>query len=382
MKNLFTFFAILLVATGSYAQEDEYLVKVVRESDYRTNCLDLNKDNTQLLIGGENKTVEILDLNTHKTVFQTEAHYQPLIDVKYSEVENTFYTIGDRSIKYWQVGAEKPTKIYTGTNTNITSWVCSPREDCFVASSYAKKYRYWDATELKAIKTVDTGHKKSIISIAMSSDKKYVATGALDTSIEIWENETAIKKHLLLAHSRPVSCLQFVSGNQYLISASHDGNGRLWDVQKGESVKLYLGHTKPISAIAVSPCGKYLLMASFDNTISLFNIATGDRLHNYKHHEFPVLDVVWKNNGDGFYACDKEGVITEWSVTKQVFVDYYYAKEMDAEMVESKLFVPRKKGESKDSYKSRLARANKFKNKLTEKYYLQYQELEKDQVIK
>ncbi|MGQ1787766.1 MULTISPECIES: WD40 repeat domain-containing protein [unclassified Saccharicrinis] len=381
MKTLFVIFVLLCTANMVWAQDDEYFVDLIKKGEYRTNTIDVNRDNTQLLIGAENKLVAVYDLASKKTVFEVQAHYQPVISVKFSAVENTFYSVGDRSIKLWKIGGEKPEKIYTGTHTNITSCDYTPGEFFFVASSYDKKYRYWDASQLKAIKTVETGHKKSIIAVAISNDNKLVATGALDSSIEIWHTDSAVRKHLMLAHSRPISCLEFVNKNNHIISASHDGNARLWDAETGEPIKMYLGHTEPISSIEVRPDGKYLLMASFDHTIGLFNIATGEKIHTYVYHEFPVLDVAWNTKGDGFYSCDKEGNIIEWSVPDKVFVDFYFGKEIGTEITASKLVLPRKKGEPKDGFKARKARAEKLKSQLRDKYYLKYLELQKTFVI-
>ena len=380
MKTLLILISIF-ITTHLAAQQDEYFVELTKKGDYRINCIDVNNDNSQLLLGGDNKTLAVFDLKAKKVIFETEAHYQPVVLVKFSDDGDSFYSIGDRSIKVWKTGAEKPEKIYTGPLTNITSCAFAQDEKNFVASSYDKKYRYWDNTELKATKTVETGHKKSIIAVALSSDNKLVATGSLDTSVEIWEVDNDKRKHLMLAHSRPISCLKFVNNNKHIISASHDGNARLWDVETGEPVKMYLGHKQPISSISVSPDGKHVLMGSFDNTVNLFNIATGERIHNYKHHEAPVLDVIWNKEGNGFYSCDKEGNVVCWSVPQKVFVDFYFGKEIDAELTESKLLLPRKKGESKDTYKLRLARGEKLKIELQEKYYQKYLDLQDKLVI-
>ncbi len=382
IKPIYTTVILLLTTCSIFAQQDAYFVKVVKECDSRTNCIDIKRDGSQMLIGREDKILELYDLESKKEILEIEAHYQPIIDVQFTKEENAFFSVGDRSIKLWKIGEEKPQKIYTGTHTSITSCDISPLEDVIVASSYNKKYYYWDANELKAIKTPETGHKKNIISVAISNNKKMVATGALDTSIEIWEVDNTKRKHLMLAHSRPISCLRFVKNDKYVLSASHDGNARLWDVATGKPKIMYIGHSLPISSMDVSLDGKYVLMASFDNSVSLFNITTGEKIYNYVYHQAPVLDVVWNSQGDGFYTCDKDGVIVEWAVPAKVFVNFYFGKEIEAQMVEKNLLLPRKKGETKDRYKARLSRADRLRIKLEDAYYPKYIELLKSQAIK
>ncbi len=375
MKNIIilTFFVFCFGLVQ--AEKDEYFITVINKCGFRTNSIDINKDNTQMIIGGENEIVLVYDLIKKKEKYQVKAHYQPVIHVQYSKEENSFFTVGDRSFKRWRIDDEEPEVIYTGTHTSITSWDLTPKEDYFIASSYDKKFRCWKSNQEKEIKTVETKHKKNIIAVAVSNNKKLIASGALDTSIEIWHVDSTIRKQLILGHTRPISCLQFMNNDQYLISASHDGYIKLWNVDTGDLIKIFEGHTKPISSIEISPDRKHLLTASYDNTIKLFSFSSGKCIHTYNYHQQPVLDIVWKNEGNAFYSCDKEGQIVEWVVPKRIFVEYYYSKELNGEIQESRLFSPRRKNESKDDFKKRQIRAEEYKQKLIDKYYLEYQQL-------
>lgn len=366
---------ILSITTPLLSQEDEYLKEIVLECKTRTNCLDVNKANTQLLIGSENETVQIYDLIDKKTVFETVAHFQPVVKVQFSNQHDGFYTVGDRSFKLWINGNEKPEKIFTGSHTSITDWDMTPQEDFFVGGAYEKKFRYWDAINLTTPQTVNTTQSKNVISVAISNNNELVACGSLDHTIEIWKTDSLKKVLSIAAHDDPVCCLEFVNNDQYLISASHDGTAKLWDIETGAFIKKYNGHTQPISAIDVSPNGKYLLTASYDQTISLYAIATGDRIYRYKHHEAPVLDVRWNSAGDEFYSCDKEGQIVRWSVPKKIFVEYYFEAEMNKEVYDSQLFQPKRKGESRDEFKARQDKAEAFKQELIDKYYQKYLEV-------
>jgi len=381
MRHCIFALLFLFISNTLLAQNDEYLKELVLKCDFRTNSIDVNKDNTQLLIGGENETVTVYDLQTKKEVFETVAHYQPVVEVRFSTQHNGFYSIGDKSFKLWIDGAEKAEKVYTGSHTSITDWDMTPDEDYFVGGSYEKKFRYWEAITLTTPQTVPTTQAKSVISIAISDDNKLIACGSLDQTIELFTADSLIKKHSIKAHAKPVCCLDFVNKGQHLISASHDSYAKLWDVNTGQMLKLYKGHTKPISAIAISPNGKYLLTASYDYSISLYAISTGDRIYQYKHHEAPVLDVKWTSSGDEFYSCDKEGQIARWSVPKKVFVDFYFGTDINSEVHSNKLFQPRRKGESKGDFKARQAKADTYHQKLIDTYYQKYLELLKTQTI-
>lgn len=363
--------ALLLTTCTLSAQTDTFVKKVIRKFNFQPNCIALNKDNTLMVIGGENEKVVRYNLTTNKITNVLDAHYQPVTDVKFSNVHEGFYSIGDRSIKLWMPDEEKPKIVYTGKHTNITDWATTPEEDFFVISSYEKKIRFWYSESEDVPTIITTSQKKSIISVAVTDNKKTIATGSLDSTIELWDVESQNRKLKILAHSQPVCCLKFIEGGKYLLSASHDGYAKLWNTKTSENIIVYKGQGQAINAISISPNGKYMLAGTWDGIICLFAIPTGDLIFKFIHHKAPVWDLCWNNTGDGFYSCDKVGELVEWSVPKAIFVNFYFSKEINEKLNASKLFAPKSKDESRNTYKERQEKADNFKQEIIDKYYLQ-----------
>ncbi len=375
MKYLiYVFILTTFTSVNILAQNDESFKDVVFKCGFEPSSMDINKDDSKLIIGGENKTVVVYDLISQKTIFEKEAHYLPVAKVQFSNIQDGFYTVGDKSFKLWLSGADEPEKLFTGSHTSITDLDMTPDEENFVGGSYEKRFRYWNSTLPDSPEEIDTDQKKSIISVAISDDNQLIASGSLDSTIEIWNTDSSTRKNKILAHAGPVCCLEFIGNDRFLLSASHDGYTKLWDVATGEILKVYSGHTQAVNAISVSPDENFLLTASYDNSINLYAIATGDLIHRYSYHKAPVFDVVWNHDGSEFFSCDKEGVVAEWTVDKKLFVDFYYNDEIQHEYETNKLFSPRRKGESKDDYKVREEKAELEKQQLIETYYAKYLE--------
>lgn len=373
---LFLLWAITNIAT---AQNGEYFVKKFKQFPFRTNSIDVNKTNDKMVIGGENKTVVLYNLIDEKPIAEFEAHFQPVIKVKFSNIYDGFYSVGDRSVKLWTNDYEKPEKVYTGPNTSITDWAFSKNEEYFVAGSYDKKLRYWKATQLTEPFTSDNIHEKSIVSVAISPNSKLIATASLDNTIKIWGRDSMKLFRTFQAHTKTISCLKFVNNGQHLLSAANDGYIKLWDIKAGKNKFVFKGHTKAISSIAVSPNGKYMLTGSYDNTINLYNIADGHHIYTFEGHAAPVTNIVWAPSGDYFYSCDKEGNIFQWSTPTKLFVEFYYTDKMNEEMANSSLFKPKRKSESNKEYKERQERADKSYQKMLDKYAIEYNEFIKNQ---
>ncbi len=361
------FLFILLLPLKAQNKNDLY--EVIQKFDFQPNCISINNDNTKMLIGGENEKVYLLDLNNNKVENEWNAHYQPVINVYFSKIDNGFYTVGDRSFKFWQFNTEEPDKIYTGTHTNVTDWTFSKDEELFVAGSYEKRFRVWQKGQFEEPLTIETTQKKNIISVAISPDKKSVAAGSLDSTIELWDITTQKKKTKILAHSGPVCCLSFIKNGKYLISSSHDGYAKLWNSETGDNIKNYPGKGQAINAIAVSPDEKFLLAGTWDGFICLFAIATGDLIYQFNYHTSPVWDLCWNKEGNGFYSCEKNGDLVNWKIPKQLYVEHFYGKEFEEEISNNKMFSPKRKNESRDDYKRREVRAEKAKKEIIDKYY-------------
>ncbi len=381
MRILLLIIISLSFYTRAFSQKNEYLKEELLKLNFQPNSIDINKDNNKLLIGGENKMVMLYNLETKKNEIEIEAQYQPVVEVCFSNTYDGFYTVGDKSFKLWLYGNDQPEKLFKGSHTYITDIDMSAKEDIFIGGCFEKRFRLWKDTEIETPTEINTAQTKNVVSVAITKDGKKVAAGSVDSTIEIWDVATQKRTMKILAHNAPVCCLKFIQNGKYLLSASHDGYIKLWDTTTGENIKVYKPHSQPISEIDISPDEKLVLTAAYDNVIGLYNIASGDCIYQYQLHEAPVLDVQWNSKGDGLYSCDSQGNIYEWIVPKKVFVDYYFSKEMNDEIAINKIFQPRRKGESKDDFKTREEKADKFKKTLIDKYYNQYTQLDKTQVI-
>lgn len=63
-----------------------------------------------------------------------------------------------------------------------------------------------------------------------SPDGKYIASGALDGIINIFDVAQGKIKHTLEGHAMPIRSLCFSPDSQLLLTASDDGHMKLYDV--------------------------------------------------------------------------------------------------------------------------------------------------------
>ncbi|MCL7038458.1 hypothetical protein MKW94_029182, partial [Papaver nudicaule] len=83
---------------------------------------------------------------------------------------------------------------------------------------------------------------KHVLSIAVSSDGRYLATGGLDRHVHLWDTRTQQHIQAFPGHRGPVSCLTFRQGSSQLISGAYDRQIKLWNVEDRAYMDTLFGH--------------------------------------------------------------------------------------------------------------------------------------------
>lgn len=86
----------------------------------------------------------------------------------------------------------------------------------------------WDIVSGKSVKTLK-GHTKDVLSLAISPDNNYIASGSKDETIRLWDKKTGKLIKTLTDHKGNVNCLKFSPDGKYLVSGSDDKNVIIWD---------------------------------------------------------------------------------------------------------------------------------------------------------
>jgi WD40 repeat protein len=163
-------------------------------------------------------------------------------------------------------------KLILKGHTNLVTFLIFSPDGKFLASgSLDKTVNLWDVATGKKTATL-TGHKEPILCLAFSSDGKVLASGSKDNTIKIWDPVKGTNKATLEGHSKPVLETAWSPDGKTLASASEDSTIRLWDIASGQSTAVLLGHSDGVCCLAFSPDGKTLASGSRDKTIKLWDV--------------------------------------------------------------------------------------------------------------
>jgi WD40 repeat protein len=174
--------------------------------------------------------------------------------------------------------------------------------------------RAWDPVGGK--ETLATRVPRSVCSLAVSPDGKWLASGSEKHKLSLFDASTGVRVRDLAGHKDYVLCLAFAPDSRALVSAEDDKDGtilvwematgkprlrlhmaggrvrgvcvapnnrllaaagaagvRIWDLATGREVRRLTGHRGVVTAVAFSPDGRTLASAGADSTALLWDVA-------------------------------------------------------------------------------------------------------------
>ena len=159
------------------------------------------------------------------------------------------------------------------------------------------------------------GHSQGVTCAAFAPDGTWVASGASDNLILIWQLPSGRHLRTLTGHNGPIRSLAISANGEWLASGSNDRTIKVWRIAKGTQTFTLTGHTGSINSLAFSPSGEWLVSGSSDKSIRIWNPATGKQLESVNNQPDEVNVLTFSKNGE-FFASSAGKEIRLWDVKK------------------------------------------------------------------
>jgi len=157
------------------------------------------------------------------------------------------------------------------------------------------------------------GHRAKIMDLAVSPDRRLLATGGWDRTVRLWRLADGAAL-ATVALPTNVNALAFVAGGAALVAGGHDGMLRRIRVADGAVTDEAAGHDWGVTDLALSPDGRRLLSSSTDGTVRLWDAATLAPGRVLEGHDGPVFGVAFLADGRSAVSVGRDGMLIHWDL--------------------------------------------------------------------
>lgn len=288
---------------------------------------------------GNGGTARIYDANSGLELHRFFAHRDVITNIEFTPDSTQLITASwDRSIRFWDIEQGVQTRSYVDFGDRIIDIEFTPDGELMLVGlgnvgdnsittdddiPVDPSMWLWDL-ENRTQSQIYEGHDDWTWTVDINPDNTRVASGSgplrvpesgvMDTSVRIWDIETAELQQTLVGHTNTVDSVKFTLDGAFLLSSSWDRKIIRWDVITGQRLQTYEGHEGAVYMLDLMPDGERFISASADGTLKLWDIQSGDILQTYTGHDGEVNGVNISPDGTQMLSAGADATIRRWDI--------------------------------------------------------------------
>lgn len=208
----------------------------------------------------------------------------------------------------------------TGATIAVRSLAFSSDGTRLVAAGRNGAVTIWNAFDGKLISSLPPHELNDYQTIALSPNGGFLAIGAPDHSIQLWDLHSGAMAREFRGHSKLVARIAFSGDGRHLVSADFDNAGptrpsevKIWDVHSGKEEATLRPRTR-VSSVAMNNNGRLVAIGNADHSVSLWDLATATEIRAMKGHTRPVESVCFNPDSTRLVTADADWTISIWDV--------------------------------------------------------------------
>jgi WD40 repeat protein len=213
---------------------------------------------------------------------------------------------------------------YRGHTNRITSVAWSPNGKYIASGSLDQTVQVWAANPGDHFQpSIYRGHTAGVQAVAWSPESNRVASGSIDKTVQVWDALSGAHVAIYHGHSDIVQTVAWSPDGNSIASGSADGTVYLWDVATGKQKYVYHGHRASVNSIVWSPDSQRIASGSSDKTVQILDVTTGNHSYTYRGHTDTVSSVSWSPDGKLIVSGSWDKTVQVWdAVTGAVAYTY------------------------------------------------------------
>ncbi|MBF2019653.1 MAG: WD40 repeat domain-containing protein [Hydrococcus sp. C42_A2020_068] len=171
-------------------------------------------------------------------------------------------------------------------------------------------------------------HAEAVVSLAIGSDGRFLASASWDRTIKLWELATGRSLAPTVGHSQAILAVIFIEnededrvGHYQLATGSFDRAIKIWSLVPEEEGKINLrlertltDHSGSIHALAVAAKRRILISGSYDQTVKQWDLTTGKMLKSSYDDSGAIYAIAVNESAQIIASGGGDGRVTLWQL--------------------------------------------------------------------
>jgi platelet-activating factor acetylhydrolase IB subunit alpha len=170
-----------------------------------------------------------------------------------------------------------PAASLVGHRSPVTSIAVHPLYSLVASASEDSTVKIWDYESAQYERTLK-GHTGVVNGVAFNSSGTLLASCSADMSIKLWDMKVYSCTATLRGHDHTVSAVEFSLAGDHVFSCSRDGTIKCWEISSTYCIRTFLGHLDWVKCMSISLDGEHLASGSTDHSIIVWRVSTGQAL--------------------------------------------------------------------------------------------------------
>jgi WD40 repeat protein len=301
------------------------------ESVRPLRALTFSADGKLLATGGDRSCVELWDAKSGRPL-QAEAGTSSVGGLAFVGGSSVLSAANDRSLTLWEtnpawtfvgrIGPKSDAPLETGSSPLVGRVLClafNPAGTLLATGggepSRSGELKLWNVPAFTPAREIKDAHSDTIFSLEFSHDGKYLASGAADKFLKVFDVATGKFVRSFEGHTHHVLGVSWKADGSVLASAGADNQIKVWNFETGEQTRSITHYAKQVTSIHFIGTEADTVSSGGDKTVRFHHATDGDNYRTFTGGTDYLYSAAATGDGSIVVAAGEDGVLRVWNGT-------------------------------------------------------------------